>query len=104
MRRCSGSPGGSPDPGFLHRNVADIAQQAQAGGSGTLPGMVDLLCARGRPDAAIQLETMWNALMRVQRVSLLCTYALHHFRDVHWTPGLEDVCGCHTHVRLPFTS
>ena len=60
--------------------------------------MVDLLTARGDPDAAAELEELWNQLMRTRRLSLLCGYRLDVFDRVS-QQLLPVVCGAHTHVR-----
>jgi hypothetical protein len=59
--------------------------------------MVDLLTARGDPDAAAELEALWNQLMKTRRFSLLCGYRLDVFDPV--SQGmLPAVCCAHTHV------
>jgi hypothetical protein len=60
--------------------------------------MVDLLTARGEPDAAAELEGLWNKLMRTRRFSLLCGYRLDVF-DCVSQQLLPAVCSAHTHVR-----
>ena len=42
--------------------------------------MVALLCAEGRPEAAIRLEELWNDLAKTLSFSLLCAYPLAAFR------------------------
>jgi len=59
--------------------------------------MVDLLTARGDPDAAAELEKLWNQLMKTRSFSLLCGYRLDVFDPV--SQGmLPTVCSAHTHV------
>lgn len=60
--------------------------------------MVDLLTARGAPDAAAELEELWNELTKTRRFSLLCGYRLDVFDRVS-QQMLPAVCGAHTHVR-----
>jgi hypothetical protein len=60
--------------------------------------MVDLLCARGQPDAAIALEELWNDLGRRRRFSLLCGYRLNVFDRASQAGTLPDVCRSHSHV------
>jgi hypothetical protein len=60
--------------------------------------MVDLLTARGEPDAAAELEGLWNHLMKTRRFSLLCGYRLDVFDRVS-QQLLPAVCSAHTHVR-----
>jgi hypothetical protein len=60
--------------------------------------MVDLLTARGAPDAAAELEELWNQLTETRRFSLLCGYRLDVFDRVS-QQMLPAVCSAHTHVR-----
>lgn len=60
--------------------------------------MVDLLCDRGRPDAAIQLEEIWSAAAQTRRFSLLCGYRLDVFDRESQADTLPWVCALHTHV------
>ena len=59
--------------------------------------MVDILWQRGEKRAAIQLETFWNEIGRLQTFSLLCAYAMDPLRDDTYA-GLESICRCHTHL------
>ena len=60
--------------------------------------MVDLLCRRGRPDAADELERLWNALALRRRFSLLCGYRLDVFDLRAQTETLPHICREHSHV------
>jgi hypothetical protein len=60
--------------------------------------MVDLLCDRGRADAAIRLEEIWSAAARTRRFSLLCGYRLDVFDRESQADTLPWVCALHTHV------
>jgi signal transduction histidine kinase len=60
--------------------------------------MVDLLWQDGLPDAALELEELWNELAGRHEFSLLCAYALNRFsQEAHGTP-FRDICRAHTHV------
>lgn len=60
--------------------------------------MVALLWAESNPDAAIELEKLWNSLAKIKSFSLCCAYPINGFsRHVHGAPFLE-VCAEHTHV------
>ncbi|MDX6511311.1 MAG: hypothetical protein QOE36_815 [Gaiellaceae bacterium] len=61
--------------------------------------MVDLLCARGRPEAANALEELWNAAARRRNFSLLCGYRLDVFDRASQIATLPGVCRSHSHVR-----
>jgi hypothetical protein len=57
--------------------------------------MVDVLWQKGKHDAAIRLEILWNQLANTHSFSLLCGYAMGHFyKDANFA----HICGLHTHV------
>jgi hypothetical protein len=60
--------------------------------------VVDVLCRRGRPDAADELERLWNAFARTRRFSLLCGYRLDVFDSQVQTETLPHICREHSHV------
>ena len=57
--------------------------------------MVDVLWREGKPEAAIQLELLWNELAKTHAFSLLCGYAMGHF---YKEASRDDVCAVHTQV------
>ena len=61
--------------------------------------MVDVLCRRGRADAAITLEDLWNDLARARSFSLLCGYRLDLFDHRAQVATLPAICRVHSHVR-----
>jgi PAS domain S-box-containing protein len=58
--------------------------------------MVALLCAEGRPEAAIRLEALWNDLAKTLSFSLLCAYPLGAFRGKAHGATLLRICGAHS--------
>ena len=60
--------------------------------------MVDLLCQAGNPEAAVQLEEMWNDMAAVHPFSLLCGYSMSSFQKVADAKAFESVCSRHSHV------
>ena len=64
---------------------------------------VDLLCERGQFDAAVEIEeNREQASSRFEpRLSILCGYALSHFRDGANAPLFRAICGQHTHGTRP---
>jgi hypothetical protein len=61
-------------------------------------GMVGLLCAQGRPEAALQLEKLWNEESRAHDCYLRCAYPV--------TCQIEEklyaqICQEHETVRSP---
>jgi hypothetical protein len=70
---------GRPDRLRFLDTVGDLVQQAAEHGNGVARAfgeMVVLLCDRGEPDAALELEALWNELTARHRVKLLCSYPL----------------------------
>ena len=61
--------------------------------------MVDLLCERGRPDAAAALEELWTSFGERRHFSLLCAYRLDIFDRDAQVRVLPAVCRAHSHVR-----
>jgi MEDS: MEthanogen/methylotroph, DcmR Sensory domain len=61
--------------------------------------MVDLLCERGRTDAAVALEELWTSLGERRHFSLLCAYRLDVFDRRAQVSVLPAVCRAHSHVR-----
>lgn len=60
--------------------------------------MVDLLCQRGRPEAAIALEEIWRNAAETRHFSLLCGYHLDVFDRAAQSTTLPWVCELHSHV------
>ena len=56
--------------------------------------MVDVLWRAGHPEAAIQLEVLWNELAMTRNFALLCGYHQGHVSPT----GMLNVCNQHTHV------
>jgi len=83
---------GWPDSGKFDETVGNVVRQAlKDSGNGfvfAFGEMVALLCAAGRPDAAVHLERLWNDLGKKHRFSLYCAYPLDCFGT---QPDLEIV-------------
>jgi len=60
--------------------------------------MVDLLARRGRHEAALALEELWDELARRRRFSLLCAYGLDVFDPAAQKGIVAAVCRAHDHV------
>lgn len=69
---------GRPDRLRFLDTVGDLVQQAaeRGGAVRAFAETVALLCERGEPEAALELEALWNELAARQRVKLLCSYPL----------------------------
>jgi KaiC/GvpD/RAD55 family RecA-like ATPase len=91
---------GAPDPALFEENVGRLVEQALNGRDTVVVRaygeMVDVLWKQGRPDAAIQLEMLWNKLARKYSFALLCGYAMGSFYKQ--THRLDEVIAQHTTV------
>lgn len=60
--------------------------------------LVDLLCERGNPACAAELEELWNRLARRRSFSLLCGYRVDVFDRDAQVSILPAICRSHSHV------
>lgn len=60
--------------------------------------MVACLMERGRRDAALELEQLWNQLATKYAFQLLCAYPIHLFSRPEDRESLLKVCAEHSHV------
>ena len=60
--------------------------------------MVALLWSEGKPEAAIQLEKLWNELAEKHSFQLHCAYPLHLFSQTGDGAGMEKIFAEHSHV------
>jgi hypothetical protein len=68
---------GRPDRQRFFDTVGDLVQQASEASRAPVRAygeMVVLLCERGEPEAAHELEELWNELGRKHALKLLCSY------------------------------
>ena len=95
--------GDTPDPDLFEQNVGTVVKQVLDGRGRTIVRaygeMVDVLWKRGRSEAAIKVEILWNKLADTYSFALLCGYAMGNFYKQ--AKQLEDVCALHTHVTGP---
>lgn len=92
--------GDMPDAGAFRKNVGEAIEQALGGRVRTpvraFGEMVDVLWKKGRPEAAIKLEILWNELANSHSFQLLCGYSMGNFyKQARY---FEQVCQLHTHV------
>ncbi len=89
-----------PDTDAFHKNVGEAISQALGGRVRTpvraYGEMVDVLWKKGRAEAAIRLEVLWNDLAATHAFQLLCGYAIGNFYKQ--AEYFEQVCQQHTHV------
>jgi hypothetical protein len=92
--------GDVPNPGAFRKNVGDALDQALGGRVRTpvraYGEMVDVLWKKGRAEAAIKLEILWNELAASHAFQLLCGYSMGNFYKQ--AEYFEQVCQQHTHV------
>ena len=87
---------GRPDPARFEAVVVPIVRDALAAGRGlrTYGEMVDVLWTSGRKEAALELEDLWNGLLRREDFGLFCAYEIDPLE-----PGTSAaVLSRHTHV------
>jgi PAS domain S-box-containing protein len=60
--------------------------------------MVALLWSEGKPEAAIELEKLWNELAEKHAFQLHCAYPLHLFSQAGDGGGMERIFKEHSHV------
>jgi hypothetical protein len=75
-----------------------VAQRSANGRPRVFGEMVDILCERGLPEAAGQLEEIWNHALSRRRFSLLCAYRIDIFDRATQVGTLRDVCRSHSHI------
>jgi len=95
---------GRADPHRFTQNIGGLLDEVRTRRPGTairaFGEMVDLLWRDGNPNAATNLERLWNQLAAAQRFSLLCAYHIGNFREQSCSIGFESVCDEHA-VVLP---
>lgn len=88
---------GRPDRLRFRDTVGDVVQQAAEHGDGRVRAfgeMVVLLCERGQPEAAHELELLWNEVAREHDLRLLCSYPMS---VVAQAPEMEALRDSHSH-------
>lgn len=63
--------------------------------------MVNILWKNNEKDAAIQLEVLWNALLKDYNFSLLCAYEIDNLDHNSYNEAFNCVCTTHTHLLSP---
>jgi len=91
-----------PDEALFLATVGSVVARATEGGARGVRAfgeMVALLCADGQPEAAIQLEELWNGLAKRHTFSLLCAYPMNLFASAEHAEVFRHVCATHVRVR-----
>lgn len=91
---------GRPDRLRFMDSVGDVVEQAAQAGGGKVRAfgeMVVLLCQRGQPDAAHELEVLWNELADRHALRLLCSYPVAAVEG-HARPMATVLRDTHSHA------
>lgn len=89
-----------PDAGGFDAVIGKLVRQA-AGSSGPVRAygeMVAMLWEAGLLAAAIELEEMWNELIRKERFALLCAYPAGSVAGEQHTTAFTEVCRLHAAI------
>jgi anti-sigma regulatory factor (Ser/Thr protein kinase) len=84
-------------PERFHSVIGGVLRQAAGRRIRAYGEMVALLWNAGRVPAAIDLEGLWNAILRVFPVSLMCAYPSQSFSELD-ADALREVCDLHSAV------
>jgi DNA-binding NarL/FixJ family response regulator len=80
--------GGMPEPSRFMQAFGSLVQPAMRAATGRRPRVavfgecVDLLCAQGNVEAAIQMERLGNKLAAEYRLDILCGYSVHKLHSI----------------------
>jgi excisionase family DNA binding protein len=90
---------GVPQPERFEEVVRELWDGTSGGRKVRIFGeMVALLVGDGKPDAALQLESLWNRAQERYPFSLLCAYPMQQFGGDTRSSVLTDACGLHSSV------
>lgn len=93
-----------PDPVRFHKVTDDLVALAAKASKGKPPKVAvcgecaPTLWAKGKPDAAIQLEHLWDEVAHTFEVDVLCGYVLNHFQSERESHIRERICAEHSAV------
>jgi signal transduction histidine kinase len=93
-----------PDAERFAARIGGVVRQATSAASSDAPRvvafgeMVALLWAAGAPEAALELERLWNELARTHAFDLHCAYPISLFPRASDADPIARVCAAHTHV------
>jgi len=91
---------GLPEPGLFKEVIGSVVARASKGRFGlrAFGEMVALLWADGNGCAAIQLEELWNELLKTHKFSLFCAYPMEGFRGGAHGEAFHHICHAHSRV------
>lgn len=92
---------GWPDETLFSEAIGETVAQASKNGACRVHAfgeMVALLCAEGKPEAALRLEQLWNNLAVRHTFSLFCAYPMQFFQNAEHGQLLHDICAQHSMI------
>jgi PAS domain S-box-containing protein len=95
---------GQPSASRFHATVGSLIRQLSGGVQGeqrriaAFGEMVALLWAEGKPDAALELERLWNGLSETHTFQLHCAYPMSLFSQAGDAADMEKICREHSSV------
>jgi signal transduction histidine kinase/ActR/RegA family two-component response regulator len=91
--------GGGADPQRFMEAVGTLFGRLRPGRPTRVFGeMVGLLLTRGRSDATLQIETLWNELGATRAFELLCAYPLAQLGGRGLAHPIVEICARHSRV------
>jgi DNA-binding NarL/FixJ family response regulator len=93
-----------PDPARFFKVGGDLIAAAAKAAKGSYPGVsacgecAPILWAQGKPDAAIQLEHLWDQIANTHNVDILCGYVMESFEDEAERHIYRRICAEHSAV------
>jgi hypothetical protein len=93
-----------PDPARFFKVGGDLIAAAANAAKGDYPRVAacgecaPILWAQGKPDAAIQLEHLWDEIANTHNVDILCGYVMKSFEDEAETHIYRRICAEHSAV------
>ena len=92
---------GKPDAGLFQEviggTIAKLVARGERRRIAAFGEMVALLWAAGKPEAAIELEQLWNDLAVRYDFALCCAYPMKSFGNGH-AASFMKICAQHSHV------
>ena len=90
---------GRPDEKRFIAAILPVIERARGAGRRVrgFGEMVALLWARGNHQATVELEILWNRLLRQEDVRLFCAYPSHGFSP-RVSPRVHAIRAAHTHL------
>jgi MEDS: MEthanogen/methylotroph, DcmR Sensory domain len=92
---------GMPDGAAMHGVITPALEAVRGAGYAKIRAfgeMVDILNRRGNLAAAIRLEELWNELLEVEGIALLCAYAIDPFDRAGYAEALPSIGHVHSHL------